>query len=401
MSRSAEYAIRGFLYQFNKSLLAILQSGAGEEITLEGIVEDVEVRSQSGLTAIQCKYHETADSFTPSKVFEPILQMMVHFHRNQKASVQYILFGHHPGLDAAPSQSELRGYAKSALKSKNVALQTMISLLPQGFSVDAFLARFSLVVGPGLDALCDQVCVALKENGIPEGDIETLAYPNAIHIVATLSSKTSEAERKITKTSLLGHLLAIRRTAISRWTMALKSRKKLLDARRKQLKPHLSINSRLRCFLIDFDQLGVGVNEFVSFVRDYLSKYHFKPAHNLTPVFCLSSSPTTPAEITHLLFEKGIKVADGYVAGHFEQSELLREPICAGRRNDFRREFHLRLIRWQDHGHLLDSHKFDDLFVIGEMEIESLKTDGWEIEQIAVGSITELKFVMGVSNVVD
>jgi hypothetical protein len=401
MSRSAEYAIRGFLYQFNKSLLAILRSENGDEITLEGIVEDLEVFSPSGLTAIQCKYHSAADSFAPSKVFEPLLQMMLHYHHNQGASIRYILFGHYPGLETDPPRSDLRGYVQSALRSKNLALRGLISELPQIFDIDGFVDRFSMEVGPDLDTLISQVCVALGENGIPADDIDTLAYPNAVNMVAMLSTKADVAVRTITKASLLASLIAIRRTAISRWTMALRTRKKLLEAKRKQLKPHLSINSRLRCFLINFDQLGLQVDQFVSFVRDYLNRYHFKPAHNLTPIFCISSKEVVLHKIIRLLFEKGVKVADGFVAGHFEQSELFREPICARKNSEFRREFHLRLVRWEDNGSLLGSQKCDDLFVIGDVDLNSLNTFGWEIEQISTSSLAELKFILGVSDVID
>jgi hypothetical protein len=401
MSRSAEYTIRGFVYQFNKSLLAILQSGKDEEITLEGIVEDVEVRSPGGLTAIQCKYHGSVHSFVPSKIYEPLLQMMRHFHQNRGASVRYILFGHFRGMEDAPQRSELKRYVQSALRSQSLALKVLISEFSERFDVDGFLRKFSMELGPDLDTLTSQVYGALRESGIPGEDIDTLAYPNAVNMVATLSTKADVLERTITKASLLAHLMAVRRTAISRWTMALGTRKKLLDARRRQLKPHLSINSRLRCFLINFDQLGAQVDQFVSFVRDYLNRYHFKPAHNLTPIFCLSSKEAVLPEIAHLLFEKGVKAADGYVAGHFEQSDLFREPLCARKNSEFRREFQLRLVRWQDHGSLLGSQKCDDLFVIGDLDLNSLKTSGWEIEQISTSSLAELKFILGVSDVID
>jgi len=43
MSRAADYTIKGFLYQFNKTLIEILDSTEDCVVTIEGIVEDVEI----------------------------------------------------------------------------------------------------------------------------------------------------------------------------------------------------------------------------------------------------------------------------------------------------------------------------------------------------------------------
>ncbi len=79
MPRAADYTIQGFLYQFNKTALEILKAQDDDIITVEGIVEDVEVQSPASLTTIQCKYHESATSFVASAVYKPLLQMLKHF----------------------------------------------------------------------------------------------------------------------------------------------------------------------------------------------------------------------------------------------------------------------------------------------------------------------------------
>jgi hypothetical protein len=99
MSRAADYTIKGFLYQFNKTLLVILNSQEDSIITVEGIVEDVEIVTPAMMTAIQCKYHEASDIFKPSGIFKPLLQMMDHFHANAGATIRYILFAHYPSVN--------------------------------------------------------------------------------------------------------------------------------------------------------------------------------------------------------------------------------------------------------------------------------------------------------------
>ncbi|MDA8502227.1 hypothetical protein NNO02_07140, partial [Citrobacter sp. Awk 2] len=98
MSRTADYTIQGFLYQFNKALLGVLQSSETDIITIEGIIEDVEIESITGIEAIQCKYHETVDNFSYSSIYKPLLQMMQHFVKNPGNNITYVLFAHFPDL---------------------------------------------------------------------------------------------------------------------------------------------------------------------------------------------------------------------------------------------------------------------------------------------------------------
>lgn len=58
MSRVANHTILGFLYQFNKTLLIILESDDSKDIIVEGPIEDIDRRDSDGsIEAIQCKYH--------------------------------------------------------------------------------------------------------------------------------------------------------------------------------------------------------------------------------------------------------------------------------------------------------------------------------------------------------
>jgi hypothetical protein len=84
------------LYQFNKTLVAVLASGDDEVVTVEGIVEDIEVTSTGSRTAIQCKYHEASSGFTKGTVYKPLFQMLVHFHTVDSGETSYVLFAHFP-----------------------------------------------------------------------------------------------------------------------------------------------------------------------------------------------------------------------------------------------------------------------------------------------------------------
>lgn len=399
MPRTADYTIQGFLYQFNKTALEILRSQDDDTITVEGINEDIEVISPASQTAIQCKYHGTKKSFTPSAIFKPLLQMLNHFIKAPTASINYILYAHFPG-DVAMFPTVGKHTFNAALASKDKNLQKYIKLLPRNIDLDAFDAKFRMEFGPSYDELTVQVREGLVDNGLPADDIETLAYPNAIHIIATLSIKHDTNARRITKKHFLTCLKNIHTTAISRWTLALKTRKKLLETRRKQIKGHLAKNTRLRYFLIDPSSIKDYKEKIVLFITDYIHKYHFKLTHISTPILCLCATRNEIQEIQSRLYKKHIVTTDGYVGGHFEESFFFREPIISKEAGGKpKREFDLRIMGWWDHGKLLNNKKCDDLFIIGNIEYKGLDTVDVNIEEIAGVTMEEIKYLMGVSNV--
>lgn len=398
MSRTADYTIKGFLYQFNKTLFEILKSPDGSTITAEGIVEDVEVVTASATSAIQCKYHEASEAFTPSQIYKPLLQMMYHFHGNPGGNVDYILFAHYPTMASGRSTLGKADF-EAALSSTNKDFKGYVETLQGKIDLDTFNSSFTMEFGPSLEDLVAQVKDALEANGIPESDIDTLAYPNAINMIAQISVKHDPKERQITKMAFVTDLKSIRKTAISRWTLALHTRKQLLDARRKQLKTHLDINCRLRYFVVDPESFDDYDAEIVLFVSDYLDKYHFKQTHVCTPVLCLCTSQPQCREIRYRLYTKGIISEDGYIGGRFDDGYFFRTAFFRKRPEGvIERSFSLRLLCWEDHGIVLNNPKCDDLFILGSCNCDALDTGDVNVERLEAASLKEIKYLMGVSN---
>lgn len=399
MARSADYTIQGFLYQFNKTALVILDALDGDKITVEGVVEDIEVVSSASLKAIQCKYHEASTSFTPSAIYKPLLQMLKHFANNPSSKTTYILFAHFSGV-GTPTPKVGEETLAAAMASTDKDLKKHIKELPSDIDLSAFVSRFTIEFGPTYDDITRQVGEKLAENGFPKGEIETLAYPNAIQMIATLSAKHRPSDRRITKAEFLSDLKAIRTTAISRWTLSLRSKEKLLSARRKQLKVHLDQNTRLRYFVIDPNGVEDFDTEIVLFVTDFIEKYHFKPAHIATPLFCLCADYSEIQEVQRRLFAKGVIANDGYVGGEFELPFFFREPLSSRVTGaKMKREFSLRILSWGDHGSVLNDRKSDDLFIIGGANCDALDTVDVNVERLSGVTFKEVKYVMGVSNV--
>ncbi|GAB1352254.1 hypothetical protein MASR1M12_09850 [Erysipelotrichia bacterium] len=399
MSRAADYTIQGFLYQFNKSILEILNADDTASVKLEGVIEDIEIVSPTSTTGIQCKYHEASAGFTPSAIFKPLLQMLLHYAAHPTNKIEYVLFAHFPNIDKIPP-SVGKAELQSALLSKDKSLKSLISAMPSPLDIDGFIKMFKMEFSPCYDELVKQVTTALVKNGISNDDIETLAYPNAINIVAELSILHDPKRRQITRREFLDRLNKIRITAISRWTMALKSKEALLKARRKQLKVQLDKNTRRRYFVIDPKSFGDYESEIIFFLNDFIDKYHFKPTHINTPILCLCTTRDEAQKIQHRLYAKGIVTTDGYVGSQFEEAHFFREPLLVKSAcSKVQREFALRLTTWLDHGNVLNNKKCDDLFILGEPDCSSLEANDVNVERISGVSFKEIKFLMGVSSV--
>ena len=55
--RQADSMMKGYMYQFNKSLKEILCAG-DDPIAREECMEDADIQTLEGITAIQYRYHE-------------------------------------------------------------------------------------------------------------------------------------------------------------------------------------------------------------------------------------------------------------------------------------------------------------------------------------------------------
>jgi hypothetical protein len=176
MTRVATYTIKGFLYQFNVTLLEILNSPENSVITVEGLIEDIDIADANQITAIQCKYHESVDRFVLNSVYEPILQMMLHFKNNPRHNIAYALYAHFPNESIGEKQLTIPDFNK-IIDSSDGSLQKYTSQLKNNFDTNAFHRQFKFIIGPSYDETVADVQNKFAQNGMDPGDIDVLVYP--------------------------------------------------------------------------------------------------------------------------------------------------------------------------------------------------------------------------------
>ena len=397
MSRSADYTIQGFVFQFNKTLLELLKDTQDANISVEGIVEDIELATPTGLEAIQCKYHEAQAAYTLSDIYKPVLQMMVHYQANPGTQIKYRLYAYFPN-EAARNEKLTIEDVNEILSTTNQKLKPMADKLIGKVNIQQFIDRFTIEFGKSLSDLIDDVCELLEKNGLPQGDIDTLIYPNAIQKIANISIEHDPSKRVIKKTKFISDLIAIRTTAITRWTRALSTYKNLLARRKEQLKQNLSKNSRLRYFIIDKAALTDFSDQIVTFIVDFLDKYHFKALHDKTPLFCLDCKEEEFEDIHLRLHKKGIRCNNGFIYGKHFDEDWFHRPVIKEKisQTQFKADFRIRLIRCSP-GIIATVNKLkcDDLFIISDKAYPDLDIQDVNVEVIAVENTLELKYILG------
>lgn len=398
MSGIATHAIKGFLYQFNKTILEILKSKPGNSVVVEGPVEDIHVETimasgQVAVSAIQCKYHECASKFSVSAFYKPLLQMMAHYATDPQ-NFTYVLFAHFPNADETTVDITVEDL-KNALASTNKQLASLIEQAKKLTDLSAFLKVFRFEVGQSYDDLLRSVHAGLVNSGIPDADIEALAYPVALEKIAAMSTRSNANLRKITRSEFITHLKTAKSVVITAWTLSAYGKRRWLDALKKQIKPQMSQNSRNRAFVIDAATLPDFENRISLLIELYIPKFFSKQAHLHPPTFALAVDSKQIDALQAALYEKGILVNDGYVASEFKEKHFTRKPV----RTRSECSFHLRLMRWPEHQSALAALSLDDCYLVGDKSDLVVEAVFAKAERISVKLLRDFEYVLGVSNV--
>ena len=83
--RSAEKTIKGYYYQFDYSIIKVLElPDDNDTICIEG-VEDVDITDESNVIFHQCKCYESSE-YVHSKITPAIRQMICHYAQIKKSN---------------------------------------------------------------------------------------------------------------------------------------------------------------------------------------------------------------------------------------------------------------------------------------------------------------------------
>ena len=406
--RPANSTIKGFFYQFEKTLYQLLSGKDSDIITVEGI-EDVDYFSNGMQEFIQCKYHEQQENYTNSIIEKPILLMLQNWcSRNREDSVKYVLFCHFPDREeeiiSLPS-SVIKSFInkdtpKHLLIYKN-NIREIISRDGENI-VDDFISRLKIHFGPKLEVLKNTNINLLKEKGFEESIIDTVIYPSALAIVHELSIKHQINERQVCISDFWNRLRNIDSTILHKYTKLLKNYNDILKAKRKYLRDNLKMNTRTRCFVFDENSFDDYENTCVGFIKEFLDNYQKKPTklhiNGYIPTFVIYATIKEFENIFEKLSSKGIKANCGFTMNpdNWKKEKFFATPMVSIKDKQF--EFNIRLLYLNKENesemkaHIAD-YSPDDLYIINTNKFSDIKISGNK-ELLNVKNVKELKYLL-------
>lgn len=206
--RSATATIKGYFYQFDQTIVRLLEATKHGSITVEG-VEDIDLDDGDKSAFVQCKYYEGTD-YNHSVIKDAVIHMLRHFHAAGCPSDQvfrYRLYGHYQSGQHKLVHPLTDEFLKEHFLTYKKGTEKKVHKVHEELAItDEQLAAFRALLDIDVDALSYDAqkakLVKLLIAEIPDctdADAESFFYPMAINVIQGLAIESDEAKRRITK----------------------------------------------------------------------------------------------------------------------------------------------------------------------------------------------------------
>jgi hypothetical protein len=299
--RSAVDTIRGYFYQFDLSILSVLQLTSPDDSVEIECTEDIDIRTATEATATQCKYYAKTE-YNHSVIKDAIKHMVSHFKESlagTKPKISYSIKGHYASgqekLDSGIDVDFLKKHFLTYSEGKGTAKVKRYHHSELGLSdadLGEFLKRFTIDVrAKGLDEQYHEVLGAIRSIcGCTSFSAEYFYYNNALAVIRELSIKAAPAERTITKKEFLARINTST-VLFNEWFVEKKGKKAHLAALRKEYFTELNISPYERFFLVEV--------EAGSYVRSDLKDLFFELSRKWAKLSAREPSPFCPYIYVH------------------------------------------------------------------------------------------------------
>lgn len=259
--RSAVDTIRGYFYQFDLSILSILQLESPNESVEIECIEDLDIRTATDVTAMQCKYYAKTE-YNHSVIKGAVQHMLSHFkgsmgEANPKYS--YYIKGHYASgqekLDGVINIDFLKRNFLTYSKGKGNAKVTHyhhVELDLSDVHLEKFLTHLTIDVrAKEFDEQYRELIDSLQKNlECTSFSAEYFYYNNALAVLRELSIKAAQEDRTITKKKFLTKINTST-VLFNEWFVQRKGKAAHLAALRKEYFTQLNVSPYERFFLVE------------------------------------------------------------------------------------------------------------------------------------------------------
>lgn len=375
--RSAEHTIAGYYYQFDKTILEILNKDEPTALVKVEGIEDIDIENMDGeSTFIQCKYHSTA-SYIPSKIKEPI-QLLLREYKKAidagKTDLKFVLYAHFKENQEALNQkledkklkeSELDFLKKDFLsgskknkegKKVNYSVHTDLGMSDD--DLKKFIVNLEIDIDAGdIDQQGKDVIDIIKSNFNNCSNREAeYYYNNALKIIFKLATKNSLKERQVTKGEFI-KAIDTKKFLFNKWYAHLRGKKQYLEYVKWKLKKERALSSNKHKFLFIGSEF-LSNEEEVSFevlTKNIIDEY-FKVGKSYSTkskvwTIVLDCNDEDFSKYKSKLYEKGIVPWGKSHSAGFDIKLFNQDPVINTNKNDTisKTSFAVKLITFDDY----------------------------------------------------
>lgn len=341
VNRDACATIQGFLYQFDATILSILEMQEDDCLTVEGI-EDFDVFNKDMSELFQCKYYEAA-RLTPSTIRDAIMPMLKGFLRlnsKERATRRFHLYGHFK--DSVPEEKTLSGdeikksmFRKERTTRSGIPHLDVIDVQEEIGATDQDIRDFSIQLTIHItEEYCGhrrKVIEALKNCcKTTQHEAESFLYPSARTIISSIAATKDPAARLLTKAGFISRITPSR-ALYNAWSLRELGEKSYCRSLRTDYFSQRNIDAAHRIFVID-SSLAANDGELLSLCHSLHRKWSShrsrrKPdTERYAPfVFFRGLLADRLVALKTLLYKEDVRFVDGYA---FLGSTFSVEQLC-------------------------------------------------------------------------
>ncbi|MGO4393981.1 DUF4297 family anti-phage-associated protein [Variovorax sp. M-6] len=341
--RSATATIKGYFYQFDQTIVRLLEASKHAAVTVEGI-EDIDLDDGDDSELMQCKYYEGTE-YNHSVIKEAVILMLRHFHAHGCPTDQihrYRLYGHYKGGQSKlvlPLTEEFLKENFLTFAKEKVQHKVHEELKITAAQLVAFRDLLDIDVNaPSYEEQQKKLVnlLASEISGCSTVDAEIFYYPSAINVIQGLAVEAEEAKRRITRERFLKEIDR-KEVVFSSWLQqkfGADYYAKLI--RRKHFKFNTTkMPKASRIFVIDmqgeFDVLKTA--KMLANLGEFFSHKELArtpPQDRFSPYVLLRGiAPSELIDLKASLWKKGVKFNDGYPfhGAEFSAALLASDPV--------------------------------------------------------------------------
>lgn len=264
--RNAVSTLKGYFYQFDFSILQLLNlDNMADKVTIEGI-EDIDITTVDSKTAIQCKYYEGTE-YNHSEIAEAIKYLLMDFaerKNNGSKKINYMLYGYYfKGQEKLPDIIDV-SFLKSKFlthkrKKKDTGEFQIVKEYEQLNLTDKDLEDFLTLVKVDVYAqkleqqLQDIYAQITKVFKCTTFEAEHYYYNNALRTIKNIAICEKQSEREISKKEFLNEIDK-KEILFNQWFYLYRTQKEIFKKIRKEYFTSLNIAPYERFFLLEVDQ---------------------------------------------------------------------------------------------------------------------------------------------------